>query len=228
MVAAVAGVVVLISLLILAAAGLGAPSAQALPLWLRNVQAGADIYQKVATPTALIVGGLFALYRLDMEKNRQEKERTYASRLQPAIEYEVGQVGDRVFLKASVSCSNIGNTRVDIASAFSGVQFYTRRSFDSTWWLQEVTGGVFEAQGWLEPGESIGQPVWFEIYKSDWIAIKIDFYAASSETSGWLASDICNLSTLDDNSTQGAHVEESTEPQRGFLSRIRKRVGRTW
>lgn len=178
---------------------------------------GADIFQKIATPLAVIVGGLFAYYKLIVE-------RTHASRIQPAIDYEAAQRGSRIFLKASVSGTNIGNSKAPVASEYCGVRFYTRRANDDRWWLQKAER-VFEAQGWFEPGETLGEPVWLEIYKADWVAIKIDLYVAKSESLGWYASELVNLMSMNDNQVQEAQSEPLEAQSANPVSWLRERLG---
>jgi hypothetical protein len=109
-------------------------------------------------------------------------------------------------LKASVSSTNIGNSKVSVTSEYYGVRFYTRRAFDDRWWLMQAER-VFEAQEWFEPGETLGESVWFEFYTADWVAIKIDTYIARSEDAGWYASDLVSLVSLNDNQDQGTRAE---------------------
>lgn len=192
------------------------PSEQT-PAWLTNIQVGADVFQKIATPLAIIVGGLFAYYKLVVE-------RTHASRIQPAINYEVAQKDDRIFLKASVYGTNIGNSAVSVAPDYCGVRFYTRRVHADSWWLQQAEP-IFETQEWFEPGETLGEPVWFEIYKSDWVAIKIDLYIAKSETFGWYASELVNLMAMGNNQSQGEKSVPRDTQAASLASRLRERLG---
>lgn len=210
-------VVFFLILLVLAVLGGFQDGSEPMPAWLRNIQVGADIFQKIATPIAIIVGGLFAYYKLVVE-------RTHASRIQPAIDYEVAQKDDRIFLKASVSGTNIGNAAVPIASEYCGVRFYTRRVQEDRWWLQQAEP-IFEAQGWFEPGETLGEPVWFEIYKADWVAVKIDLYIAKSEDLGWYAGELVNLVSVNDNQGQGVWTEPPEAQLASPISWLRERLG---
>jgi hypothetical protein len=213
----VGGVVLVLILVALAVVGAFQEPSAPTPAWLRNVQVGADIFQKLATPLAIVVGGLFAYYKLVVE-------RTHASRIQPAIDYEVGQQDDRIFLKASVSGTNIGNSKVSVASEYCGVRFYTRRAFDDGWWLMQAER-VFEAQEWFEPGETLGESVWFELYKADWVVIKIDLYIARSEDAGWYASNLVSLVSLDDNQNKGTRAQALEDARSaGPIAWLRERL----
>lgn len=210
-------VVLFLTLFVLAVLGGFQDASGSIPAWLRNVQVGADIFQKIATPLAIIVGGLFAYYKLVVE-------RTHASRIQPAIDYEVAQKDDRIFLKASVSGMNIGNSAVTVASEYCGVRFYTRRVQEERWWLQQAEP-IFEAQDWFEPGETLGEPIWFEIYKADWVAVKIDLYIAKSENLGWYAGELVNLVSMNDNQGQGVWTESPEAQSASLISWLRERLG---
>lgn len=210
-------VVLFLTLFVLAVLGGFQDASGPIPAWLRNVQVGADIFQKIATPLAIIVGGLFAYYKLVVE-------RTHASRIQPAIDYEVAQKDDRIFLKASVSGMNIGNSAVTVASEYCGVRFYTRRVQEERWWLQQAEP-IFEAQDWFEPGETLGEPIWFEIYKADWVAVKIDLYIAKSENLGWYAGELVNLVSMNDNQGQGVWTESPEAQSASLISWLRERLG---
>ena len=205
-------------LFVLAVLGIFQDSSEPMPAWLRNIQVGADIFQKIATPLAIVVGGLFAYYKLVVE-------RKHASRIQPTIDYEVAQKDDRIFLKASVSGTNIGNSKVPVALDYCGVRFYTRRIQEDRWWLQQAEP-IFEAQGWFEPGETLGEPVWFEIYKADWVAVKIDLYIAKSENLGWYASELVNLVSMNDNQRQGVRTGSPEAHSASPISWLRERLGR--
>lgn len=213
----VGGIVLFLALTALAALGASQDASEPMPAWLRNVRVGADVFQKVATPLAVIVGGLFAYYKLIVE-------RTHASRIQPAIDYEVSQQDDRIFLKTLVSGINIGNSKVPVTSEYCGVRFYTRRALEDQWWLMHAER-VFEAQEWFEPGETLGESVWFEIYKADWVAIKIDLYVARSENLGWYASDLVSLVSLNDNQDYAAPTEAIEARSANPIAWLRGRLG---
>jgi hypothetical protein len=213
----VGGVVLFLVLTALAVLGAFQDVSEPMPAWLRNVQAGAGIFQKIATPLAIIVGGLFAYYKLVVE-------RTHASRVQPSIDYEVEQQGDRIFLKASVSGTNIGNSKVPVSSEYCGVRFYARRALEDHWWLMHAER-VFEAQEWFEPGETLGESIWFELYKAEWVAIKIDLYIARSEDLGWYASDLVSLVSLNDNRDQGTQAKALEARSESPIAWVRERLG---
>lgn len=104
------------------------------------------------------------------------------------------------------------------------MRFYTRRIQEDRWWIQQAER-VFEAQDWFEPGETLGEPVWFEICKSDWVAVKIDLYIAESENIGWYASELVNLMSLNDNQSQGVQVEPLEAWSASPISWLRERLG---
>jgi hypothetical protein len=165
--------------------GVGYEASQGVPLWLRNVQAGADVFQKMATGGGVIVGGLFAYFRFF-------KERTHASNIQPTISYSMAREEDVIYLRVSASATNIGQSKVDINREFSALRVATRKYGEDGWTLQRIEG-VLAEQAWIEPNETVGEPIWVEMYKADNVAIRLDLYVAESEKLAWIASEIISL-----------------------------------
>lgn len=153
-----------------------------LPLWVQLLDVG-------ATLVILIGGTVFACYKFFAE-------RTHAKRVQVGVDYEMAQVGGEMRVSFSISAENIGLTRVKVAPEYCGMRIYTRRNRNDQWWLQQADP-VFQDEQWIEPTETIEDSVWFELYRSDWVAIKADLYVASKHNKGWVVNKVINLAVVD-------------------------------
>lgn len=220
--------------------GLGHPSSSELPLWLRNAQAGADIFQNLITALAIPIGAIWAYFRFF-------KERTYASRLQPTISGTVARRDGRIYLRASASVKNIGQSRVVLNHEYIGLRVLTRTSGVVNWSLYR-TEDVFKEQLYVESGVTIGEPVWVEMPEkdkarlmprrtnseadvgtipgSDKVALRLDLYVAESETVGWLAREVVNLVAEVDNKQESAQPDLPTNQQTDVLTRLKERIGK--
>jgi len=198
--------------------GLGYPSSSELPLWLRNAQAGADIFQNLITALAIPIGAIWAYFRFF-------KERTYASRLQPTISGTVARRGGRIYLRASASVKNIGQSRVVLSHDYIGLRVLTRTSGVGNWTLYR-TEDVFKEQPYVESGVTIGEPVWVEMSEQGKVALRLDLYVAESETVGWLAREVVNLVAEVDNRQESAQPDLPTNQQTDVLTRLKERIGR--
>jgi hypothetical protein len=178
-------VVFLYFALILGVLGLGQNQANEVPLWFRNIETWAGIFQALITSLAIIVGGIVTYYRFF-------KERTHASTIQPSISYSMAREGGIIYLQVSASATNIGQSKVDINHDFTALRVSTRRRGDEGWTWQH-TYDVLTQQGWVEPGETVGEPVWVEIGRADNVAVRLDLYIAEGEKVGWIASEVVNL-----------------------------------
>lgn len=200
--------------------GIGNPPSWEVPLWLRNVQAGADVFQKLVTALAIAVGGIWAYFRFF-------KERTYASRLQPTISGTVARRDGIIYLRAATNVKNIGQSRVVLNHEYIGLRVLTRTAGASKWDLYR-TEDVFTEQPHVESGVTIGEPVWVEMPEKDKVALRLDLYVAESEKVGWLAREVVNLVAEVDNEQESGEpgpLAEQSERQADVFTRLRERIG---
>lgn len=183
--------------------GVGYPSSWEVPLWLRNVQTGADIFQKLVTALAIPVGATWAYFRFF-------KERTYASRLQPTISGTVARRDGTIYLRAATNVKNIGQSRVVLDHEYIGLRVLTRTAGVGEWDLYR-TEDVFKEQPHVESGVTIGEPVRVEMPEGEKVALRLDLYVAESEKVGWLAREVVNLVAEVDNKQDSAQPDGPTD-----------------
>lgn len=193
-----------------------------MPLWLRYLQAAADVFQKMVAGSAIIIAGIFAYYRFF-------KERTYASRLEPTISGSAARKDGVIYLRAAANTRNIGQSRVNLNHEYIGLRILTRIAGSGDWTLYRIEN-VFEEQDYLEPGESVGEPVWIEVPDRDDItALRLDLYVAESEEVGWAAREVVNLVSQVDNKEESEHAVRPTEGQQSdVVAGLREGVRRWW
>lgn len=178
-------VAALIFLVIPGILGLGKPSSQQVALWIRNVQAGADVLWRAVTAVGIIVGGVFAYYKFF-------REDPYSRRIQPTVSGSVARKDGLFYLRAVAQAKNYGQGTITLDNADTGLRVLVRRAGDADW-TRFRTPGVFAEQEFLDSGETISEPVWLEIPEEGLVALRLDLYVAESEAKGWLAREVVNL-----------------------------------
>ena len=165
--------------------GLGKPSSQQVPLWIRNVQAGMEVLWRAATAAGIIVGGVFAYYKFF-------REDPYARRIQPTVSGSVVRKDGILYLRAVAQAKNYGQGTITLNSADTGLRVLVRKTGDADW-MRFRTLGVFAEEEFLDSCETISDPLWLEIPEEGLVALRLDLYVAESEKKGWLAREVVNL-----------------------------------
>ena len=193
---------------------------QPVPLWIRETQTWADIFQKLVTALAIPIGAWWA-YR------RFFKERTHASRLQPTISGTVSRRDGTIYLRAVANVQNIGQTKVDLDHDHIGLRVLTREAGTDDWNLHS-TESVFEEQDFLEPNEIIGEPVWVEILEERKVALRLDLYVAETATTGWLTREVVDLLAEVDNIQKREQINPPGGQQADLLDNLKEGIRRWW
>ena len=166
---------------------------QEVPLWLREFEAWAIIFQAVTTPALIAVGGGFAWYKFFRQGEHEQ-------RLQPTISGVVGTRDGTIYLQARVLAENTGQVSVTLGEGARALQVSARKKEDSEWTLY-ATERIFVTQEHVQPGETLIDQVWVEIPDNDEVAIKMDLVIilAGEVDTGWLATEVVNLIAEGDN-----------------------------
>lgn len=155
------------------------------PLYLQEREAWANSFQAVVTPILLAIGGVFALYKFIFEG-------AFSRRLQPDAAATITKREDEVVVNVSLTAENIGKRKVDLNREFTrlGVSFVTKTSGE---WSEPATSRVLKEQGWIKPGETVGDQVRVAILDEDVLAVQLEFYVASTGSEFWMHREIVNL-----------------------------------
>ncbi len=193
------------------------------PLWLREAQTGSDIYQKLVAGTAIIVGGIFAYYKLF-------KERPYVSRLESTITGTAVRREGTIYLQIAASAKNIGQGRVSINPKITALRVRTRKAGSGDWELYPPQLGAFTQRPGLEPGESVGEVAWVELPEDNYVALGLDLYVAESAERGWLSRGVVNLVSTEHNQedVQPDSLTWPTEQRTDLLTEMKEGVRRWW
>jgi hypothetical protein len=198
--AIVIGALLAYCFLILALLGLGQDQTNETPLWLRNVETGAHVFQYAATGLGIIIGGIFAYYRFF-------KEDPYSERLQPSITAAVSRKSDSIFVRAAASVTNNGQTSVPLDMELTRVGLSARKIgvYD---WTPCLIERIYVGQDHVRPGETISDQVWLETPDASYVALEIELLIAESEDLGWLTRDIVDL-TQEVGNNNGALADDA-------------------
>lgn len=181
-----------------------------------------NVYQRVITPMAIVLGGLFAYYRL-------RRERTHVTRLQSTLGCEPSLVGERVFLAVEFTCTNVGNAEVKLEGKYGDVAFYGWRANAKTRWRLEEPRPILDHDPMLEPGETALDSVWFETHGTEWNAIEVEVRIARNMKSNRHYKKVVNLRGLgpdyDSKTLEEAVITRDSGEQEGLLSRLVGRLG---
>lgn len=146
----------------------------------------ANIFQAVATPLLIAIGGVFAWYKFFRQGEHDPK-------LQLTISGGVGKKDGTLYLQAKVLAENTGQVAVGLSGGTCALQVSARKKDDEDWTLH-ATERVFAIQGHVQAGETLIDQVWLEIPDNGEVAIKMELIVlAGEETTGWVTPEVVNL-----------------------------------
>jgi hypothetical protein len=143
--------------------------------WKTNL----DAAQNLAKFIALIVAGIWAYFNF-------VKSRTYHPRMELEASGEIRIVGRRRYLVPRFTLKNIGRSKIDLIQRGSGYRIWTvteesicnsmperEDTHPLSWAGGKIVYKMFEAHGWIEPGESIFDEGLVVALPPDCIAAKV-------------------------------------------------------
>ncbi len=167
-------------------------AASRIPAWLQGAEAWATIFQAVATPLLIAIGGVFAWYKFFRQGEHDPK-------LQLTISGVVGKKDGTLYLQAKVLAENTGQVAIGLTDGTCALRVSTRKKGDGDWTLH-ATEQVFAIQGYVQPSETLIDQVWLEIPDNGEVAIMMELIVvAGGETGGWVTPEVVNLVAQGDN-----------------------------
>ncbi len=201
---------------------LGLFKPEQVPSDLRSFVTRTTVYQRVLTPMAIVLGGLFAYYRL-------RRERTHVTRLQSALTCEPSLVDDSIFLAVEFTCTNVGNAEVKLEGRYGDIAFYGWGPHARARWLLEKPRPILSHDRILEPGETAIDSVWFETSGVEWNAIEVEVRIARNLKGNRIYSKVVNLKGLasagNSKTSEEAALTRDGIQQEGLLTRLTRRLG---
>lgn len=192
------------------------------PPELKSFVTRTTVYQRVLTPMAIVLGGLFAYYRL-------RRERTHVARLQSTLGCEPSLVDDRVFLAVDFSCTNVGNAEVKLEGRYGDITFYGWGPNAKAKWRLEEPSPILGHDPMLEPGETALGSAWFETSGTEWNAIEVEVRIARNLKSNRVYSKVVNLKGLASDekreTSEEAALNRSLVEREGSVTRFARRWG---
>lgn len=143
---------------------------QEVPLWIREIQAWAAIFQAVAMPILVAIGGVFAYYKFF-------RQGEHDARLQGTVTGTAEIRGDDrkiVCVFATVTVENPGQVEVELVPEGSALDVYMTTLESDDWWQYPNPIKVFVGQERVRPGETLEDQRLIQIAYSDEIAVWLD------------------------------------------------------
>lgn len=162
------------------------------PSWLQNWETWANIFQSIATPILIAIGGVFAWCKFI----RQGK---HDSRLQPSVTSEVVVREGVAYIIANVGVLNTGQVDVVLNLEESGLLIEGREA-GSGWKKPATIYSVFPGQqkvrsgeATVQPGETLEDQIWIEFeYKND-VAACLELTIAEKDGLTWHTVEMISL-----------------------------------
>lgn len=171
---------------------LGAYSGEQAFVWLENMRVGADIFQKLATGIALIIGGIFAWHKFI---RRGEHD----PRLQPTVTDKITTDKEMIYVVATATVRNTGNIDVDLNLENCLLEAYTTTA-EGDHWEFSVDDDVFMEHSHVQVGETIEDQVLLEIPRGEEIFVRLDLTVSNEredeENDLWFTTDIVPISPI--------------------------------
>lgn len=158
---------------------------QEIPLWLREMEAWANIFQAVATPVLIAIGGVFAWYKFF-------RQGEHDPRLQLTVTGEVTVRGGTIYIVGKVSVQNTGQVNVALDLEPSGFLVLSRRA-GMGWRNHNIVYGVFPGQEKAQPNETLEDQIWIELEQEDAVAVCLELVIAETSGLTWRTQNIVSL-----------------------------------
>jgi hypothetical protein len=137
-------------------------------VWLENMRVGADIFQKIATAVALVIGGIFAWYKFI---RRGELD----PRLQPTVIGKAAISDGTIYVVATVTILNTGVVEVGLSGGTAVLELYATKPEDDAFEYVDIAPvSVFEDHNHVQPGETLEDQVWFQLPHEGQVGIRLD------------------------------------------------------
>lgn len=125
---------------------------------LDNFDKASNVLQNVFTVIALIIGGVWTYFTF-------VKGRALTPRLEPKLSLKTFKSGERKYLVVTVQLKNAGSAKVDIVQRGTLVGIYsyepntTEPASEDIRWNKYKASSILKDHHWIEPGETIEEPV---------------------------------------------------------------------
>jgi hypothetical protein len=129
---------------------------------LDNLEKVSNIIQSIFTIIALIVGAIWTYFTF-------VKGRALTPRLEPKLSLKTFTTGNQKYLVATIQLKNAGSTKVDIVQegtilgVFSYEPIPTTAEVESIEWSKYKASPILKDHYWIEPGETLEEPVLFTL-----------------------------------------------------------------
>jgi len=158
---------------------------QEIPLWMREIETWATIFQAFLTPILIAIGGFFAWYKFF-------RQGEHDPRLQPSVSSEVTVKGSTAYIVATVSVQNTGLVDVNLDLESCGLLVLTRQG-RSGWRDPDTVYDVFLRQSRVQTNAALEDRIWIERTLTDEVAVCLELAVQSEGGPAWRTSEIISL-----------------------------------
>jgi hypothetical protein len=134
-----------------------------------------DIIERTCKIAAYFIGALWVYFNFF-------KGRTYRPRLEIKVTGSLNQKNQSHFLNLQIHVKNVGLSKVDIKQKGTGLRIIVyNSSSDGNKWTHLDTIAILETHQWIEPGESVEEPVLFPLAFEP-TGVRIEVQVVSTKT----------------------------------------------